>query len=79
MHGTRRHGMHLAEVIRMALHQFLPQRKRYIETGSVQQEPSYRMLSAAVTPGLLPAGGMINRMKNGRSADTVKERERKQR
>jgi Fe-S oxidoreductase/FAD/FMN-containing dehydrogenase len=75
MHGTRRHGMHVAEVIQMALHQPLARRKTYIETGWVQEEPSYPVVTAAATAGLLALGGMLlmNRMNNGRSADTVEE------
>ncbi len=81
MHGTRRQGMHLAEVIQMALHQPLPARKRYIEMGWVQEEPSYPVLTAAATAGLLAAGGMflLSRMNNGspktfETADQVKQR-----
>jgi Fe-S oxidoreductase len=56
-HGTRRRGMHLAEVIHMALHQPLPAPKRYVESGWVQEEPSYPVLTAA-TAGLLVAAGI---------------------
>jgi hypothetical protein len=67
MHGTRRHGMHLAEVIQMALHQPLPRKKQYIETGWVQEEPSSSLLAAAASAGLLAAGGMMlmSLMRNG--------------
>jgi Fe-S oxidoreductase len=69
MHGTRRHGMHLAEVLQMALRQPLPQRHRYIETGWIQEEPSYPAMTAAAGAGLLVAGGVLlmNRMKSGQS------------
>jgi Fe-S oxidoreductase len=75
MHGTRRHGMHLAEVIQMALHQPLARRKTYIETGWVQEESSYPVIAAAATAGLLAAGGMLlmNRINSERSADAVEE------
>jgi FAD/FMN-containing dehydrogenase/Fe-S oxidoreductase len=67
MHATRRHGMHLAEVIQMARHQPLAPPKKYIETGWVQEEPAYPVMTAAAA-GLLVAGGVAlwNRMrKNG--------------
>ena len=67
MHGTRRHGMHLAEVIQMALHQPLPQRKKYVETGWVQEEPGYPVMTAAAV-GVLVAGGVAlwSRIRNGK-------------
>lgn len=73
MHGTPRHGMHLAEVIQMALHQPLPPRKKYIETGWVQPEPSYPLMTAAAAAGLLAAGGMLlmNRKNGNRSSDVI--------
>jgi hypothetical protein len=76
MHGTRRHGMHLAEVIQMALHQPLPRKKKYIETGWVQEEPAYPVTTAAAGAGLLIASGMLlmNRMKNGQSVAEPEER-----
>jgi Fe-S oxidoreductase len=55
MHGTRRHGMHLAEVIQMAMHQPLPT-KRYIETGWVQKETPYPAGTAAAIGALLAGG-----------------------
>jgi Fe-S oxidoreductase len=58
-HATRRHGMHVAEVIQMALHQPLKPSKRYIETGWVQSEPSYPVLTAAAGAGLLAAGAFF--------------------
>ena len=58
-HATRRHGMHLAEVIQMALHQPLKPSKKYIETGWVQEEPSYPALTAAAGAGLLAAGALL--------------------
>jgi Fe-S oxidoreductase len=57
-HATRRHGLHVAEVIQMALHQPLKPSKKYIETGWVQQEPSYPALTAAAGAGLL-AGALF--------------------
>ncbi len=67
MHGTKRHGMHLAEVIQMALHQPLPPPKKYIETGWVQAEPAYPVMTAAAA-GVLVAGGVAlwKQMRNGR-------------
>ncbi len=60
MHGTRRHGMHLAEVIQMALHQPAPVRKnKFVESGWVQEEPSYPLLTATASAGLLLAGGLF--------------------
>ena len=69
MHGTRRHGMHLAEVIQMALHQPLAPKKKFIETGWVQEEPSYPLITAAAGASLLAVGGMLlmNRTKNGQA------------
>ena len=69
MHGTRRHGMHLAEVIQMALHQPLTPKKKFIETGWVQEEPSYPLVTAAAGASLLVAGGMLlmNRTKSGQA------------
>jgi FAD/FMN-containing dehydrogenase/Fe-S oxidoreductase len=58
MHGTRRHGLHLAEVIQMALHQPLPRRRKYIETGWFQEEQSYPVLAAAAAAGLVAAGAV---------------------
>jgi hypothetical protein len=70
MHGTPRHGMHLAEVIQMALHQPLPRPKKYVEIGWVQEEPSYPFLAAAGA-GLLAAGGVAlwKRMRDGGSGN----------
>ncbi len=59
MHGTRRHGMHIAEVIQMALRQPLSQPKKYIETGWVQERPAYPLLTAATGAGLLAAGALL--------------------
>ena len=66
MHGTTRHGMHLAEVIQMALHQPLPPPKKYIETEWVQKEPGYPVMTAAAA-GLLIASGVAlwNRVRKG--------------
>lgn len=68
MHGTCRHGMHLAEVIQMALHQPLPQKKQYVESGWVQGEPSPALATAAVSAGLIAAGGLVlmSLIRNGR-------------
>ncbi len=74
MHGTQRHGMHLAEVIQMALHQPVPVRKnRAIETGWVQETPSYPIMTATAGAGLLIAGGLflLSKAQNAQSADHV--------
>ncbi len=62
-HATRRQGLHLAEVIQMALHQPVKPSKKYIETGWVQREPGYPVLTAAASAGVLAAGALflINR------------------
>lgn len=60
MHGTRRHAMHLAEVIQMGLQQPLePASKHYAEAGFVQEEPSYPAFTASLGLGLLLAGGWM--------------------
>jgi Fe-S oxidoreductase len=60
MHGSRRHGMHLAEVIQMALHQPMPTPKnKYIEIGWVQERPSYPVLTAAASAGMLLAASLF--------------------
>lgn len=65
MHGTRRHGMHLAEVIQMALRQPLPPRKRrFIEIGWVQEEPAYPLAPVATGASLLLAGSYLLLAKN---------------
>jgi hypothetical protein len=52
--------MHLAEVIRMALHQPLPPRKRkFIEVGWVQEEPAYPIAPIATGASLLLAGSYL--------------------
>jgi hypothetical protein len=51
--------MHFAEVIQMAMHQPLPPLKKYIETGFVQPEPSYRALTATAGAGLLLGAGLF--------------------
>ncbi len=59
MHATPRHALHLAEVIQMALHQPLPERKaRYVEVGFVQEEPGYPVVTAAAGLSVLVASGM---------------------
>lgn len=67
MQSTRRHGMHLSEVIQMGLHQPLRPPKRYIETGWVQAEPAYPVMAVAGA-GLLLAGGLAlwSQMNNGK-------------
>lgn len=72
MHGTRRHGMHIAEAIQMALHQPLPPPKKYIENGWIQEEPSYPVMTAAGA-GLLIAGGVAlwKTMRNGKGNGTT--------
>ena len=64
--------MHLAEVIQMALHQPLPAPKKYIETGWVQEEPAYPIMTAAAA-GLLVASGIAlwNRMRSERVSSGV--------
>jgi hypothetical protein len=66
MHGTRRHGMHIAELIQMAMHQPLPPMKKYVEEGWVQPESGYPLVTAAAT-GLLVTAGITfwKAMKNG--------------
>ncbi len=59
MHGTRRHGMHTAEVIQMALHQPLEPPKKYIETGWVQERPAYPLLTVATGASLAAAGALL--------------------
>jgi hypothetical protein len=57
MHATPRHGMHLAEVIQMGLHQpVTPRKNAYAEAGWVQEEPSYPVVAATAGAGLLAAG-----------------------
>ena len=74
MHGTRRHGMHLAEVIQMALHQPFSQKKQYIETGWIQEQPTSTLITAAASAGLVAAGGMLlmSLAKNGRRTEPMK-------
>lgn len=57
MQSTRRRGMHIAEVIQMALHQPSKPPKRFAEAGWVQEEPSYPIGVAAAT-GLMLAGSV---------------------
>lgn len=60
MHGTPRHAMHMAEVIQMAMHQPLNARRtKYVETGFVQERPSYPLMQAAFGAGLLLASGWL--------------------
>ncbi len=71
MHGTPRHAMHLAEVIQMAMHQPSTTRKsKYIETGFVQKDPPYPVLTATGAAGLLLAGGLflLSRIMEGSTA-----------
>jgi FAD/FMN-containing dehydrogenase/Fe-S oxidoreductase len=58
MHATPRRALHLAEVIQMALHQPLPERRKYVESGFVQAEPSYPAVTAAAGLSVLMASGM---------------------
>lgn len=59
-HATPRHAMHLAEVIQMALRQSETQpTKKYIESGFVQEEPSYPLAAAGVGAGLILAAGIL--------------------
>lgn len=70
MHATARHGMHLAEVIQMALHQPLPPRKnKYIEKGFVQEDPPYPFATATAGAGLLAGAALflISRYRHGTS------------
>jgi len=73
-HGTKRRGMHLAEVIQMALHQPLPPRKsKYVEAGFVQERPSYPVMTATAGAGMLLAGGLYllsRKNAGGTPADT---------
>lgn len=60
MHGTRRHALHLAEVIQMAMRQPLNMDgKRFIESGFVQEEPSHPALTAALGAGVVIASGLL--------------------
>lgn len=60
MHGTRRKALHLAEVIQMAMRQPLHlESKRFIETGFVQEEPSYPVLKVTLGAALLVASGFL--------------------
>jgi Fe-S oxidoreductase len=60
MHGTRRHALHLAEVIQMAMRQPLQLNgRKFIESGFVQEEPTYSVLTAAFGAGVLAAGGWL--------------------
>ncbi len=71
MHGTARHGMHLAEVIQMALHQPVPPRKnKPVETGWIQEKPCYPLATASAGAGLLVAGGLllVSKVRNGHSS-----------
>ncbi|HEX4809482.1 MAG TPA: FAD-linked oxidase C-terminal domain-containing protein [Bryobacteraceae bacterium] len=60
LHATPRHALHLAEVLQMARHQApSPRKKHYVETGWMQETPSYPTLTAAVGAGLLVTGGLL--------------------
>ncbi len=71
--STRRHGMHFAEVIQMALHEPVPPSRRFVEAGWVQEEPPYPV-AAAASAGLLIAGGLAlwKGMQNGAQPHTDK-------
>jgi FAD/FMN-containing dehydrogenase/Fe-S oxidoreductase len=78
MHGTPRHALHLAEVMQMAFRQPLDaRRKKYVESGFVQEPASYPVLTAAVGAGLLLAGGwfMASRQKTKSAAEARNVRE----
>ncbi len=67
-HATPRHAMHLAEVIQMALRQPDAQStKKYIESGFVQEEPSYPLAAAGVGAGLILAAGILLAARQSRS------------
>lgn len=60
IHGTKRHALHLAEVLQMAMQQPLePHGGKYIESGFFQGKPSYPLFTAAVGAGLLVASGRL--------------------
>jgi hypothetical protein len=42
----------------MGLHQPLPERRKYVESGFVQEEPAYPAITAAAGAGMLVASGM---------------------
>jgi Fe-S oxidoreductase len=69
MHGTRRHALHMAEVMQMAMHQPLPKRRgKYVEAGFVQEPASYPLLTATAGLGLLVAGGLAMLSRVNRSS-----------
>ena len=60
MHGTERKALHLAEVLQMAMCQPLDlRRNEYIETRFVPEEPTYPVLTAALSAGALLAAGWM--------------------
>ncbi len=73
MHGTPRHGMHIAEVIQMALHQPVPPRRnKYAEVGWVQETASYPVMTATAGAGLF-LGGLLWLYKNRGAHRTNKD------
>lgn len=58
--------MHLAEVVQMAMHQPLEKRK-YIETGFVQERAPYPTLAMGAAGGIALAGGLYLLSKDNRS------------
>ena len=68
-HGTRRHGMHLAEVLQMAITPQPKRRKRgNVEAGHVQTDAGYPLLAALTMAGTLGAGLYLLRRSRSRSA-----------
>jgi hypothetical protein len=71
MHGTPRHALHLAEAIQMAFHQPPDARKRkYAESGFVQETPSYAPLTATLGAGLVLASAWLLARKAGKDQAT---------
>ena len=59
-HGTRRHALHLAELIQMAMRQPLDLNpSKFIESGFVQEKPSSPVLPAALGAGMMLATGWL--------------------
>lgn len=74
MHGTPRKALHLAEVLRMAMHQSRDRgKKKYIESEFVQEAQPYPAMTALTAAGLLAASGWLlsglsrNDRSNGRT------------
>jgi hypothetical protein len=76
MHGTRRKALHLAEVIQMGLRQPLNlDAKKFVETGFVQKEPSYPVLTAAMGTALIAAAGWLLAPSRRRTQSSDQSRE----